>query len=139
MNGAFASSASVPFCFLPDVDLQYTDPAAEAGRMIIRQLLAPAKEVAALLDVVSEIHPAVAVSLSLYEVDSPADEEAHFQAVAGIFKVVIQMELDHNENHAKVAVLHFSLVRLLCLWSCREAPPNDICLIRRTCFSLSVI
>lgn len=70
------------------------DPAAEAGRMIIRQLLAPAKEVAALLDVVSEIHPAVA-------------------AVAGIFKVVIQMELDHNENHAKVAVLHFSLTDML--------------------------
>ncbi|KAK1233000.1 hypothetical protein PQX77_003914 [Marasmius sp. AFHP31] len=70
----------------------------KAGKDYIRTLLAPCKDAIALLDLLSQVHPAVS-------------------AVAGVFKVVVQLELDRQDNDRRIAALYFQMTDVLFVFS----------------------
>lgn len=70
----------------------------KVSKTIVGDLLAPAKEIVNLLDAVAEIHPVIKV-------------------VAGVAKVVIQMELQRHDNDKQVAVVYLTMSSLLFLLS----------------------
>ncbi|KAK7043656.1 hypothetical protein VNI00_008267 [Paramarasmius palmivorus] len=70
----------------------------KSGKEYIQNLLAPCKDAVAVLELVSEIHPAVAVAV-------------------GVFKVVIQLEMDRQENDRRIAALYFQMADLLLVLS----------------------
>ncbi|ESK93009.1 hypothetical protein Moror_8912 [Moniliophthora roreri MCA 2997] len=72
--------------------------AAKSGKEYIQSLLAPCKDAVAVLELVSQIHPAVTV-------------------VVGVFKVVIQLEMDRQENDRRIAALYFQMADLLLVLS----------------------
>ncbi|KAF9264863.1 hypothetical protein L218DRAFT_943538 [Marasmius fiardii PR-910] len=66
----------------------------EGGKEAARSLLAPCKDAIALLDLVSQAHPAIS-------------------AVAAVFKIIVQLELDRQDNDRRIAVLYFQMTDLL--------------------------
>ncbi|KAF8748370.1 hypothetical protein RHS01_10914 [Rhizoctonia solani] len=63
-------------------------------KQIVNTLLAPAKELADILGSLSEIHPAIGV-------------------VATVFKAVVRLETDRQENDRQIAVLYDSMAHML--------------------------
>ncbi|KZP29523.1 hypothetical protein FIBSPDRAFT_193959 [Athelia psychrophila] len=67
---------------------------AKIGKEALSSLLAPAKDIIAILDIVAQIHPAVSVALA-------------------VIKVVVQLELDRQDNDRHIACLFYSMSDML--------------------------
>ncbi|KAG9093131.1 hypothetical protein FRC06_011654 [Ceratobasidium sp. 370] len=63
-------------------------------KQVVGILLAPAKDLVDLLSAVSDVHPAI-------------------QVVAGVFKAIIKLEMDRQENDRQIAVLYNSMSNML--------------------------
>ncbi|KAF8603841.1 hypothetical protein BDV93DRAFT_522997 [Ceratobasidium sp. AG-I] len=63
-------------------------------KQVVSTLLAPAKDLVDLLGAVSEIHPAIGV-------------------VAGVFKAIIRLEMDRQENDRQIALLYNAMSNML--------------------------
>ncbi|KIM78706.1 hypothetical protein PILCRDRAFT_10927 [Piloderma croceum F 1598] len=76
------------------LDNAASNEAVKIGKDAITTLLAPAKDVVALLDLVAQVHPAV-------------------QVAVGVIKVVVQLELNRLDNDKHIAALYFTMSDLL--------------------------
>ncbi|EKM50987.1 uncharacterized protein PHACADRAFT_151415 [Phanerochaete carnosa HHB-10118-sp] len=70
----------------------------DTSRVAVADLLAPVKDIVDILDCIAEVHPAVKV-------------------VAGVVKIVIDLELTRRSNDKQIAIVYFTMSSLLLLLS----------------------
>ncbi|KAL0579983.1 hypothetical protein V5O48_002067, partial [Marasmius crinis-equi] len=87
--------------------LEGENEALKAGKEYIQTLLAPCKDAIALLDLLSQAHPALS-------------------AITAVFKVVVQLELDRQENDRRIAALYFQITDLLFVLSYLNPVLEDV-------------
>jgi hypothetical protein len=108
-----------------DVGRIPADEAVKIGKDAITTLLAPAKDVVALLDLVAQVHPAVQVDPALIGLNPCSNwyerlllESSRYVARVNLIsihdiwcpKVVVQLELNRLDNDKHIAALYFTMV-----------------------------
>lgn len=86
-------------------------------KQIVNTLLAPAKDLADLLGSLSEIHPAIGVVATIFQVSYPPCSSGLANCLD---QAVVKLEIDRQENDKQIAVLYDSMSHMLIILAYME-------------------